>query len=214
MDRARKDLDTCQNLADIIELRLDLIENFDLPQLLKEAGKPCIVTNRCKMDGGQFAGPEEDRVGILRQAIDLGAEYIDIETSTPGPLLKSILENKGRTQAILSHHDFTRTPDDLNPLYDLMSQLPADILKIITYATDINDNLALFRLLARARKDEKPMIAFCMGEKGEVSRILTVQQGGWLTFGSLETGKESAPGTDPCKNAEAYLPRQRPETGI
>ena len=199
MDRARKDLDACQDLADMIELRLDLIENFDLPQLLKEAGKPCIITNRCKMDGGQFTGSEEDRIHILRQAIDLGVDYIDIETSTPGPLLKSILENKGQTKAILSHHDFTRTPDDLNPLYDLMSQLPADVLKIITYATDINDNLALFRLLARAKKDEKPMIAFCMGEKGEVSRILTVQQGGWLTFGSLETGKESAPGQIPAK---------------
>ena len=199
MDRARKDLDACQNLADIIELRLDLIENFDLPLLLKEAGKPCIVTNRCKMDGGQFTGTEEERVDILRKAIDLGVDYIDIETSTPGPLLKSILENKGSVKAILSHHDFTRTADDLNPLYDLMSQLPADILKIITYATDINDNLHLFRLLARAKKDEKQMIAFCMGEKGEVSRILTVQQGGWLTFGSLETGKESAPGQIPAK---------------
>ncbi len=194
MDRARKDLDACQKLADIIELRLDLIEDFDLPLLLKEAGKPCIVTNRCKMDGGQFAGTEEERVEILRRAIELNVDYIDIETSTPVPLLKSVLENKGAVKVILSHHDFTRTPDDLIPLYDLMRQMPADILKISTYANDINDNLTLFRLLARARKDEKPMIAFCMGEKGEISRILTVQQGGWLTFGSLETGKESAPG--------------------
>ena len=194
MDHARKDLDACQKLADIIELRLDLIEDFDLPLLLKEAGKPCIVTNRCKIDGGQFAGTEAERVEILRQAIELHVDYIDIETSTPGPLLKSILENKGRVKVILSHHDFTRTPDDLNPLYDLMRQMPADVLKIVTYATDINDNLTLFRLLARARKDNKRMIAFCMGEKGEISRVLTVQQGGWLTFGSLETGKESAPG--------------------
>jgi len=194
MDRARKDLDACHKLADMIELRLDLIGDFDLPLLLKEAGQPCIVTNRCKMDGGQFSGSEEERVEILRRAIELGVDYIDIETSTPGPLLKSILENKGAVKTILSHHDFTRTPDDLNPLYDLMRQMPADVLKIVTYATDINDNLTLFRLLARARKDEKPMIAFCMGEKGEVSRILSVQQGGFLTFGSLETGKESAPG--------------------
>ena len=34
MDRARKDLDACQKLADIIELRLDLIEDFDLPSIL------------------------------------------------------------------------------------------------------------------------------------------------------------------------------------
>lgn len=199
MDRALKDIDTCRDLADRIELRLDLIENFDLPRLIQQSSVPCIVTNRCKMDGGQFSGSEEERVAILRQAIDLGVDTIDIETSTPGALLKSVLENKGAVKVILSHHDFTRTPDDLNPLYDLMIQMPADILKIITYATDINDNLVLFRLLARAKKEEKKMIAFCMGEKGEISRILSVQQGGFLTFGSLETGKESAPGQIPAR---------------
>jgi len=199
MDRALKDIDASQELADLIELRLDLIEGYDLPALIQAAGKPSIVTNRCKMDGGQFSGSEEERVAVLRKAIDLGVDYIDIETSTPGPLLKSVLESKGSVKAVLSHHDFTRTPDDLNPLYDLMIQMPADVLKIITYATDINDNLTLFRLLARAKKDEKSLIAFCMGEKGELSRILTVQQGGFLTFGSLDTGKESAPGQIPAR---------------
>ena len=134
MAQALKDFDACQSLADIIELRLDLIADHDLPRLLKEAGKPCIVTNRSKTEGGQFKGSEEQRIQVLRQAIDQGAEYIDIETSTPGPLLKSVLENKGDTQTILSHHDFTRTGDKLESLYELMSQLPGDALKIVTYA--------------------------------------------------------------------------------
>lgn len=38
------------------------------------------------------------------------------------------------------------------------------------------------------------MIGLCMGEKGEISRILSPLLGGYLTFGSLERGKESAPG--------------------
>jgi len=194
MAQALKDFDACQSLADVIELRLDLIADHDLPRLLKEAGKPCIVTNRSKTEGGQFKGSEEERIQVLRQAIDQGAEYIDIETSTPGPLLKSVLENKGDTQTILSHHDFTRTGDKLEPLYELMCQLPGDVLKIVTYAQDLNDNLTMFKLLARARKEEKKMIGLCMGEKGEISRILTLMMGGLLTFGSLETGKESAPG--------------------
>lgn len=75
-----------------------------------------------------------------------------------------------------------------------MCEMPADILKIITYAMDITDNVTLFNLLYRAKKDERRLIAFCMGELGEISRILTVHLGGWLTFGSLDTGKESAPG--------------------
>ena len=194
MAQALKDFEACQSLADIIELRLDLIADHDLPLLLKEAGKPCIVTNRCKIEGGQFKGSEDERIQVLRQAIDQGAAYIDIETSTPGPLLKSVLENKGNTQAILSHHDFTRTSDKLEPLYELMCQLPGDVLKIVTYAQDLNDNLTMFKLLARARKEEKKLIGLCMGEKGEISRILTLMMGGFLTFGALATGKESAPG--------------------
>ena len=72
--------------------------------------------------------------------------------------------------------------------------MPADILKIVTYARDITNNLALFELLRRSKKDDKKLIALCMGEKGEVSRILSPLLGGFLTFGSLETGKETAPG--------------------
>ncbi len=79
-----------------------------------------------------------------------------------------------------------------------MTQLPGDVLKIITYAQDLNDNLVLFRLLTRAQRDDVKLIAFCMGEKGEVSRILSPMMGGFLTFGSLDRGKESAPGQIPA----------------
>lgn len=199
MDRALQDIKTCRGIADILEFRLDLIENHDLNRLMQAAeGKPYIVTHRSKKDGGQFPGNEEERVAVLRQAIELGADYIDIETSTPGELLRSVLENKGRTQAILSHHDFTRTDDKLEALYELMTQMPADVLKIVTYAQDLNDNLKLFQLLNRARRDEVKLIAFCMGERGEISRILAPMFGSWLTFGSLERGKESAPGQIPA----------------
>ncbi|MGP0629792.1 shikimate dehydrogenase [Nitrospina sp. 32_T5] len=199
MDRALEDIDACRKVADFIEFRLDLIPDHDLPRLIEAAGDtPYIVTNRAKMDGGQFPGTEEERVAVIKQAIELGAMYIDIETSTPPELLRSVLENKGNSKAILSHHDFTRTDDKVDALYELMTQMPADVLKIITYAQDLSDNLRLLQLLSRARRDEVNLIAFCMGEKGEVSRILSPMYGGWLTFGSLDRGKESAPGQIPA----------------
>ena len=214
--QALQDLDRCQEVADLIELRLDLIEDARLPELMKAAGKPVIVTCRRKMEGGQFKGSEEERIAVLRRAIDLGAPYLDIETSTPAPLLKAVLENKGDTRTILSHHDFTRTDERLGQLYEVMCEMPADILKIVTYAQDINDNLTLFQLLYRAKKEERRLIAFCMGEKGEVSRILSVHLGGFLTFGSLDTGKESAPGQIPARVLK-YVYRAgelSPEAGI
>lgn len=198
MADALSDIAAAQDYADVIELRLDLISDYDLPELLKAVGKPCIVTNRSKVDGGQFKGSEEERVQSLREAIELGADYIDIETVTPSPLLRSILESPKKCQVILSHHDFMGTPTEIGSLYEIMRQTPAAILKIVPYARDINDNITLFQLLERAGKDKQKIIAFCMGEKGEVSRILSPLLGGFLTFGSLETGKESAPGQIPA----------------
>ncbi|CAI2717404.1 shikimate dehydrogenase [Nitrospina watsonii] len=199
MDRALEDIDACRHAADFIEFRLDLIADHNLPRLIQAAGdKPYIVTNRSKMDGGQYPGNEADRVAILKQAIEQDAMYVDIETSTPSDLLRSVLENKGNSKIILSHHDFTRTDDKIESLYELMTQMPADVLKLSTYAQDLNDNLKLLQLLNRARRDEVSLIAFCMGEKGEISRILSPMYGGWLTFGSLDRGRESAPGQIPA----------------
>ena len=82
MANALSDIAAAQDYADVIKLRLDLISDYDLPELLKAVGKPCIVTNRSKVDGGQFKGSEEERVQSLREAIELGADYIDIETVT------------------------------------------------------------------------------------------------------------------------------------
>jgi 3-dehydroquinate dehydratase / shikimate dehydrogenase len=198
MQKALEDISAAEKIADIIELRLDLIARFDLSQLMQAAKLPLIVTNRTKREGGQFKGSEEERVEILRQAIEAGVDYIDIETSTPKELLQSVLENKGTTQVILSYHNFSNTLEDLEPLYEIMCDLPGDILKIVSYAQDISDNLKMFKLLKRAKKESRKLIALCMGENGEISRVLSPLFGGFLTFGALETGKESAPGQIPA----------------
>ena len=192
--KSLEDIATAEPLADILELRLDLMSDYDLDGLLAASTKPSIVTNRTKREGGQFSGSEEERIEVLKQAIVAGAEYVDIETSTPKELLKPFLESEHNSKVILSYHNFTDTPEEIEHLYDLMCGMPADILKIVTYARDINNNLSLFNLIHRSKKDGKKLIALCMGEKGEVSRILSPLLGAFLTFGSLETGKETAPG--------------------
>ncbi len=193
-NKSLEDIAMAEPLADFLELRLDLMKDYDLGALLQAATKPCIVTNRTKREGGQFAGTEEERVNILKKAMDAGAEYVDIETSTPKELLKPFLESGHKSKIILSYHNFTDTPEELEHLYKIMCEMPADVIKIVTYARDITNNLAVFKLIYRAKKDDKKIIALCMGERGEISRILSPLLGGFLTFGSLETGKESAPG--------------------
>ena len=81
--KSLQDIVAAEPLADILELRLDLMSDYDLDALLAASKKPCIVTNRTKREGGQFSGSEEERIGLLKQAMAAGAEYVDIETSTP-----------------------------------------------------------------------------------------------------------------------------------
>lgn len=199
MSKAQEQMASAVAVADILELRLDLITAPDLSVLLDSATLPVIVTNRSKLDGGQYRGSDEDRVQSLRDALKAGADYVDIEVSTPREYLQPFLEEGDPSRTILSYHDFSHTPEDFNPLYETMCEMPGEIVKIVTYARDLSDNLKMFELLKRAKRENQKLIGLCMGDLGEISRVLSPLFGGFLTFGSLETGQESAPGQIPAK---------------
>jgi 3-dehydroquinate dehydratase / shikimate dehydrogenase len=194
MPKALEQITSAEKIADIIELRLDLIDSPDLKVLLNSVSKPVIVTNRSKLDGGQFRGGDDERLQALHDALAAGANYVDIEVSTPREFLQPFLEGYDSSRIIISYHDFSHTPEDLNPLYETMGALPGGVIKIVTYARDLSDNLKMFQLLKRAKKENKQLIGFCMGDLGEISRVLSPLYGGMLTFGSMEIGQESAPG--------------------
>ena len=199
MSKAQEQIESALVIADILELRLDLIVSPDLSALIASSTLPVIVTYRSKHDGGQYKGLDEDRLQSLRDALKAGADYVDIEVSTPREYLQPFLEESEPAKIILSYHDFSHTPEDLNPVYETMCEMPGEIVKIVTYARDLSDNLKMFELLKRAKSEKQKLIGLCMGDLGETSRILSPLFGGYLTFGSLETGQESAPGQIPAK---------------
>ena len=69
-----------------------------------------------------------------------------------------------------------------------------DVLKIVTYARNINDNATILELLKEARKDKVKIVGFAMGLLGRDSRILSLPLGSYFTFASLAPGQESADG--------------------
>src|SRR5262249_19705505 len=96
---------------------------------------------------------------------------------------------------ILSHHEFNSCSErELMRTYQRISTFMPDIIKIVGNAGKIDDTLAIFALLDRARSENRDPIALAMGERGRISRILAPSRGAFLTFASLETGAESAPG--------------------
>ena len=177
--------------ADIVELRIDYIPELQnaltcIEKSLKSKTKPVIITNRPEREGGKFKGSEQDRLHLLQKAIELGADYVDVEYDSINQISR-----RNSSKIIISHHNFKETPHNLIKIYNDICQHKPDIVKIVTYANDITDNIRIFELLKSAKV---PTISFCMGELGYISRILTSRFGGFLTFASLEKGKESALG--------------------
>ena len=185
---ARRQIRQAEPLADIIELRLDYLDEPDPLTLINACTKPVIVTCRARRDRGNFIGSETERIRLLQAAVDVGADYVDVELEAVGRIKRS-----AKSKLIASFHDFERTPEDLDEIHDRLAATKPDVVKLVTHANDIRDNLKLLALTRRSATT-LPTIAFAMGERGHMSRILTGAFGGFLTFGSLASGKESAPG--------------------
>jgi 3-dehydroquinate dehydratase/shikimate dehydrogenase len=178
--------------VDLVELRLDRIADRDLGALFAEKGKPRIATCRSRAQGGFFSGGEPERQGILREAIRLGAEYVDLEFD--GEDL-SILPEAGNSTPLLSYHHRGGTPLDLVEIYERMArEAPGAVLKLIPYADSCTDNLRVRSILDRARGSGRRLIAFCMGDKGKVSRILAKAWGSWAVYAPARPDDRTAPG--------------------
>lgn len=188
MRKALKDIkEAFERGTDLVELRIDYLEEKpDLEELLSVCNKyklPAIVTNRSKDEGGHFVGSEEERVGYLREAVRLGATYVDIEFNHYRELPKK------KTKIIVSYHDFDKTPENLRGIYyTAFTKTNADIIKIATKANSQRDVERMINLVKGA---EGKIIGICMGKLGQETRL---HPKNYLTFASLGRGKESADG--------------------
>lgn len=194
-------------LADMMEIRLDVMESFDLKDILETAPKPVIVTYRSKKEGGSGLARYETRVRHLLRAVELGADFVDVEFSMPQIYRQEIFQAEGSSRLIISAHLSNKTPprEALEDRLRKMAATGADMVKIITYAREPEDNLRVLGLIPLARKLGVNIIAFCMGPAGRISRIFTLLMGGYLSFASLEEGQESAAGQIPISKMKKML---------
>lgn len=186
--------------ADLVELRIDRFGGRDLESLLGEKNCPVIVTNRKKDEGGFFEGSDAERIAELEYAVSLGADIVDIELSTGwrgiAALARRIGQKGGKTKLLVSYHDLKGTPEDgvLHAKLDACAEEGADIIKIVTYAERMEDNFRILNLIRQGKERGYPVVAFCMGETGRVSRAAAPLFGAPFTYAALRRGAESAPG--------------------
>ncbi len=193
MKGALSQLRSSSRYADMVEFRVDLIRNARLQGLLAATRKPVIITCRPRWEGGAFVGKEEARMRLFSEAVERGADYVDIELRSSRSLLNQLIESR-RGGVVVSVHYHERMGIDVDTLYDRMHATGAAVLKFAYTARDGQDIRHAVRFLERARRDRRKAVAIAMGEAGEASRIVYRILGGWATYGAPEHGMPAAPG--------------------
>jgi 3-dehydroquinate dehydratase/shikimate dehydrogenase len=186
-------------------LRLDyLAENELEPALpllrgwLNSSDPAAILTFRPSEQGGHTVADLDARRRFWTSLASLsGQAWFDMEldlvfsfAAEPRTVEPSINWNR----VICSHHDFTGVPSELEQIYQRMAATPARVLKIAVRADDATDCLPVFRLLERAQREGREMIAIAMGQSGIMTRILGPSRGSFLTYGAIDDSGASAPG--------------------
>lgn len=170
--------------ADLVELRLDTVKDPSAAGALAGRRKPVIVTCRLRSQGGHFTGSEEERCTILKDALAMGAEYVDVEWKSTAA---SLLNDTGGRRLILSHHDFQGLPADLGSRAQAMLASGAEVVKIAAKAERLSDCLTLRDI---GRNTRVPVALIAMGDAGVPSRVLASWMGSCWTY----AGDGVAPG--------------------
>lgn len=172
--------------ADMVELRLDGVQDIDVSGALAGRTLPAIVTCRPAWEGGRFDGSEERRHDILAEALDHGADFVDVEWRAGFADLVA----RDPRRVVLSSHDFQRVPQDLTRRATAMRQAGAKTIKIAIPASRLSDALPLVRIAA-----DGDAVVIAMGDAGLSSRLLASRFGSRWTY----AGDAVAPGQIPAR---------------
>ena len=175
--------------VDFVEVRLDQLgKSHRLVDLTAHQRIPLIASDRSRR-------VESERQAILLNAAKSGFQYVDTDLSTPKLQVFNSQIKAAGAKAIVSFHDYAKTLSllELNRILEREVSSGADVCKIVTTATQVEDNLTLLQFISAAPVRKKP-VCFAMGELGKTSRLLSPVFGSFFTFACLEHGSETAPG--------------------
>jgi 3-dehydroquinate dehydratase/shikimate dehydrogenase len=178
--------------ADLVELRLDGVSDVDVVQALHGRSRPAIVTCRPAWEGGRFDGGEDARLRILSEALQSGAEHVDVEwralKGAGGSGAFDGLMNPGERRVLVSSHDFSGIPDDLPGQVRAMRATGAALIKIAVTPGRLSETLPLRHVASRG-----DAVVIGMGDAGMPTRLLATRFQSRWTYG----GRGVAPGQVP-----------------
>ena len=178
------------DVADVIELRLDLFNSFPEPEEVR-LQKPVIVTIRRTKEGGRYEGSEEERLELIKRYSGF-ADYVDVENDTGDEFFDV------RCKIIESYHNFKETPS-YPELKDMIESRRGDVFKIATLGRTKSDVLTITRILT----EYDNVVAFLMGECFGYTRIMSVFLGTPFIYCCLD--KAVAPGQIEARKAREII---------
>jgi 3-dehydroquinate dehydratase / shikimate dehydrogenase len=188
-------VDLAARVGDVVELRLDYLDEpgaaMPVVHELTRIAVPIIVTMRAPEQGGAGSHTYEERRRFWSRAKDLPKVLFDMESDL---VTQSEEFSMNWNRVICSHHDFAGVPPDIDHLYEHIAATPAKITKIAVQAKDAIDCIPIFRLLERAQREGRELIAIAMGQAGIMTRILGPSRGSFLTYASFGEDSKTAPG--------------------
>lgn len=182
--------------ADVVELRFDCLNGSEadkvldgLKDLRETTGKLFLATYRPKEQGGKLELTQHERAEFFRYFEDhKTVDLIDVELD-----MAFFPEHKSAIPSIHSFHDFSGASKDLNKTYEKLSG-NSEIIKIAVQTGDIADSIVVWKLLEKAKSENRKIVPIAMGEAGKWTRILGLAYGAFMTYAALDAGKETAEG--------------------
>ncbi len=180
---------------DLIEIRVDNLLLIDRAlQYSAYFREKLVFTIRTFREGGGFKGNRNILFSAYAKLIEARPKYIDIGLLTG--IYNDVIDlaKSMEVDVIGSYHNPKSTPSSssIAKIYGRIEQSDADIVKIVTYANDYADNLTILNFLSR-QIHRKPITAFCMGNKGRISRIIAPLLGSYITYVTINS-RGTAPG--------------------
>ncbi|MFT3744510.1 MAG: shikimate dehydrogenase [Pyrinomonadaceae bacterium] len=182
---------TAAESADVVEVRFDCLDPAEMQVFRSQITDmrfetPILATFRSPEQGGNGSASLQERIAFWNT--EVGRHWaVDLEEDI-------VREISGGEIRISSHHDFSGVPDDLDEIFDRLVSSGSDVVKIAVTAANITDTIGIWKLIERAQVAGKQMIPIAMGDAGKWTRILGLAHGAFLTYASLESGGETAPG--------------------
>ena len=189
--------------AHLVEFRIDYLRNVSESEALDGLSPYSdrgVITIKPRTQGGLYSGSEEELCRSIEKWASIRPAYIDVDAAFVHVRPEILGKIRGESvRTIISWHDFASTASTRMLLQNAEEALNiGDVAKIVSTARSLEDNAKILRLYGQVTSPHR-LVAFCMGFRGQISRVLCLPLGSPFTY--AYAGRTRAAPGQPSLNA-------------